>query len=92
MKDIVIKYDNGEVTIVWQPAKCIHSANCFRGLPDVFNPIRRPWVDPHAATTDEIVAQIRRCPSGALSFTINADKGVRPDNVAPDGESAEARK
>lgn len=67
-KAIVKRYGNGEITVVWKPGVCIHSTVCFQGLPLVFDPRRRPWVDVKAATTDEIVAQVRRCPSGALSL------------------------
>jgi uncharacterized Fe-S cluster protein YjdI len=36
-KDIKRIY-NGEVTVVWQSAKCIHSGNCVRNNPEVFQP------------------------------------------------------
>jgi uncharacterized Fe-S cluster protein YjdI len=65
---VVKHYDNGEITVVWKPDVCIHSAICFHGLPQVFDPRRRPWVDVKAAPTAEIVSQVRRCPSGALSL------------------------
>jgi uncharacterized Fe-S cluster protein YjdI len=68
MKEIIKRYSNGEITIVWQPTLCIHSGNCARGLPLVFNPRRRPWIEVTSATTDEIVAQVAKCPSGALSI------------------------
>ena len=68
------EYSNGEVTIVWRASLCTHSANCARGLPSVFKPREKPWVDPHAATTDEIVSQVSRCPSGALTSYLNAEK------------------
>ncbi len=68
MKTITKRYDNGEVTVVWQPHLCVHSGICFRGLPSVFDPRRRPWVTPANATSAEIVAQVGRCPSGALSM------------------------
>ena len=32
MEDITKEYTNGEITIVWQPKKCIHSAVCKNGL------------------------------------------------------------
>ncbi|WP_199136729.1 (4Fe-4S)-binding protein [Pedobacter sp. ASV12] len=73
MRDITKKYTNGAVTIIWQPAKCIHSGICFRGLPQVFNPTIRPWIEPLGATTEEIIAQVKNCPSGALSYTLNSD-------------------
>ncbi|MBL7838803.1 MAG: (4Fe-4S)-binding protein [Cyclobacteriaceae bacterium] len=68
MKDITKTYTNGEITIVWQPARCIHSGICFRGLGEVFDPRRQPWITPEKATSDKIVEQINKCPSGALSL------------------------
>lgn len=70
------EYTNGEVTVVWEAEKCIHSAICAKGLPKVFQPRDKPWVKIDAAETETIVNQIKRCPSGALSFYMNneADK------------------
>lgn len=66
--EIIKKHSNGEVTVVWQPSKCIHSAICFRGLPNVFDPRKRPWVTMENGQTDEIIKQVKACPSGALSY------------------------
>jgi uncharacterized Fe-S cluster protein YjdI len=71
VRDITKKYSNGEVTIVWKPSDCIHSGNCFRGLKEVFDPHSRPWITPEKASTEKIIAQIEKCPSGALSFYRN---------------------
>jgi uncharacterized Fe-S cluster protein YjdI len=76
MKDITKKYTNGEVTIVWKPSECIHSRICWNqatGLPDVFNPAERPWIKPEGATTERIIEQVKKCPSGALSFYMNSE-------------------
>ena len=73
MDDITKKYSNGEVTIVWKPKECIHSGICFRGLNDVFDPRKRPWITPEHSTTEKIIAQIKKCPSGALSYYLNRD-------------------
>jgi len=62
------EYTNGEVTVVWQAEKCIHSTNCWKGLPRVFNPKARPWVNMDGSNTDTIIAQVAKCPSGALSM------------------------
>jgi uncharacterized Fe-S cluster protein YjdI len=67
-RPITRRYTNGEVTILWQPPLCRHTGICVRGLPEVFDPRRRPWISPAAAGTDEVVAQVARCPSGALSI------------------------
>ena len=71
MAQKVFKYSNGEVTIVWQPGLCIHSGRCFRGLPEVFKPKEKPWITPEGSTTEKIIAQVKRCPSEALSYFIN---------------------
>ncbi len=76
MKDITKKYTNGVVTIVWKPNTCIHSTICWKeatGLPAVFDPRERPWIRPEAATTEQMIEQIKKCPSGALSYYMNAD-------------------
>lgn len=74
MEEIVKKYTNGEVTIVWRPALCTHATYCFKELPEVFDPKKRPWVNPEGASTERIIKQIKRCPSGALSYFMNDEK------------------
>ena len=66
-----MEYTNGEITVVWQPKICQHSGNCVRNLKSVFNNNRVPWVDMKAATTDEIISAVNKCPSDALSFRYN---------------------
>jgi uncharacterized Fe-S cluster protein YjdI len=73
MKDITKKYSNGEVTIVWKPSECIHSAICFKGLHEVFDPQKRPWITPEKSSTDKIIDQVKKCPSGALSYYLNRE-------------------
>jgi len=64
MDEPTLRYSNGEVTVLWKPERCIHSGICVRGLNAVFDVKRKPWIDIHAATTDEIIAQVEQCPSG----------------------------
>lgn len=74
------KYTNGEVTIVWKPDLCIHFGNCARGLPTVFKPRKKPWIKANGATTEKIIEQVKKCPSGALSFFMNEPKEkIQPD-------------
>ena len=82
MKDITKKYTNGEVTIVWKPNMCIHSAICFNGLGNVFDPQKRPWITPEGGTTEKIIDQVKKCPSGALSYYMNSEAGDEVKVVA----------
>ncbi|HEU4628579.1 MAG TPA: (4Fe-4S)-binding protein [Gemmatimonadaceae bacterium] len=61
-------YATDRITVEWRAERCIHSANCIRALPRVFDPRRRPWVDVQAAEADEIARAVLRCPTGALHF------------------------
>lgn len=70
-RKITKKYSNGELTVVWKPDMCIHSAICFKGLPQVFNPQQRPWVTMEGSNTQAIAEQVSKCPSGALSYYMN---------------------
>ena len=65
---IVKRYTKDGVTVVWQPALCIHSKVCWHQLPEVFNPRVKPWVDMNGADAERIIAQVQSCPSGALSI------------------------
>jgi uncharacterized Fe-S cluster protein YjdI len=84
-KEITRKYSNGEVTVVWKPKLCIHSMICFEGLPEVFDPDRRPWVMPEKSDTRTIINQVKECPSGALSYYM--DNPDQPEPVADPPES-----
>ncbi len=70
-KEIVKEYSNSELTIVWKPAKCMHAALCVKILPKVYNPKAKPWLSIDKASTEELQAQISKCPSGALSCYMN---------------------
>ena len=61
-------YPKEDIEVTWEPEKCIHSGNCVRGLPNVFKPKDKPWIQTENATKDEIIAQVGKCPSGALGI------------------------
>jgi putative redox protein len=66
-----IKYANEEITVLWRPEFCQHSTRCWTQLPQVFKPSLRKWIDPNGASPERIDEQVKRCPSGALSFFYN---------------------
>jgi uncharacterized Fe-S cluster protein YjdI len=80
MSKDIIHYTNDEVTVVWKPKVCIHSTLCWKELLDVFNPRERPWIKMNGATTEKIIEQVRKCPSGALSYFLNADQAQQTED------------
>lgn len=62
------RYDAEGITISYDLKRCIHAEECVRGLPRVFDPGRRVWVDAKQANAGEIAKVVQRCPSGALHF------------------------
>ena len=76
-KELIKRYTDNDLTVVRQPSKCSHSKNCFHGLPEVFNPENRPWVQLDAKDNEAIIAQVKQCPSGALSIDDEAEQQVK---------------
>lgn len=61
-------YPGDGIKVVWKPELCRHAARCATQLPQVFNPAAKPWVNMDGATSKEIIEQVSRCPTGALSI------------------------
>jgi uncharacterized Fe-S cluster protein YjdI len=80
-------YASDAIVVHWDSARCIHSANCLKALPDVFDVRRRPWVRINAAGADDIAAAVDTCPSGALTYT-RLDGGVEGPAARPAGPAA----
>lgn len=65
------KYSNDKITILWKPEICIHSTNCVKNLPGVFNSNERPWIKIENADSGALMKAIDTCPSAALSYIQN---------------------
>jgi uncharacterized Fe-S cluster protein YjdI len=81
-----LHYTNDDITVVWKPKACIHSTLCWKGLIDVFNPRVKPWVKMSGASTAKIIDQVRKCPSGALSYYLNSI-GTKDDMILSEAAS-----
>jgi CDGSH-type Zn-finger protein/uncharacterized Fe-S cluster protein YjdI len=82
------EYHGQAITVRFEPQRCIHVAECLKGLPAVFDVERRPWVSPDAAPPEEVATVILRCPSGALHFVRGSEEPLPTSNsvaVIPDG-------
>ncbi len=66
-------YKGATITINDNRSVCAHSGVCTDNLSAVFRLRQEPFVDPDGATTDEIIAIINKCPSGALSYAVKGD-------------------
>jgi uncharacterized Fe-S cluster protein YjdI len=80
--DKIRHYANEQIDIGYDARRCIHAAECIRGLPAVFDSIRRPWIMPSGASADEIAKVIAQCPSGALHVK-RRDGGPRETLAEP---------
>ncbi len=78
------QYDGDGIRVGYDARRCIHAAECVRGLPEVFDPERRPWIQPRGAAADRLAEVVMRCPSGALTFERldgGAAEEAAPENV-----------
>ena len=71
-------YAGKGITIFDNRALCSHAGFCTDELAAVFRHREQPWIDPDGAAVEKIVAQIRRCPSGALSYAIDGVEAEPP--------------
>ena len=74
-------YSGAAITIRDNRSICAHAGYCTDGLPAVFKDGAEPWIDADAAAAPAIIATIRKCPSGALSYAV--------DGAEPERESRE---
>jgi CDGSH-type Zn-finger protein/uncharacterized Fe-S cluster protein YjdI len=68
------EYRSAEITVAFDPGRCIHSEECVHNLPEVFDTKKRPWIQPQNSDAGSVAAVIMRCPTGALTF-------ARPDGA-----------
>lgn len=68
MSDRLHEFDSAGIRVSWSRQRCIHAAECVRGLPAVFKPGDKPWVTPDRAAADRVAEVVMRCPTGALHF------------------------
>ncbi len=73
--DTCESYPAERITIHDNRAICAHAGHCTDGLAEVFKYKAEPWIDPEGSAVDAIVAAVRTCPSGALSYTLDGARG-----------------
>jgi len=86
-------YVGKKITIHDNRGICAHAGRCTDGLKTVFKYRQEPWIDPDGDTVERIVAQVKQCPSGALSYSIDGVEHREQERepaimVAPNGPYA----
>jgi CDGSH-type Zn-finger protein/uncharacterized Fe-S cluster protein YjdI len=86
------EYEGDGIIVRYDVGRCIHAEECVRGLPEVFDPDRRPWIEASRAPAQAIADTIGRCPTGALTYErldggpaapVPADNRVRVEADGP---------
>ena len=73
-------YVGDGVTIYDDRSVCSHAGRCTDGLPTVWKLGGEPWIDPLGASAEEIIEVVKRCPSGALTYS-RTDGGAIEEDV-----------
>ncbi|MDA3912206.1 MAG: CDGSH iron-sulfur domain-containing protein, partial [Bacteroidales bacterium] len=67
----VDSYVGKKITIHDDRGICSHAGFCTDGLPKVFRMRTEPWINADEETVEKIIETIKKCPSGALSYSID---------------------
>jgi CDGSH-type Zn-finger protein/uncharacterized Fe-S cluster protein YjdI len=78
--------EGASLDLIFDEQRCIHSRHCVLGLPQVFKAnVEGPWIDPDAATVEDLLTVAHMCPSGAIRYDRKdggADEAPPPVNLA----------
>jgi uncharacterized Fe-S cluster protein YjdI len=74
-------YTASGVTVFYDRGRCLHFAEYVRGLPQVFEVEKRPWIQPENASAEQVAEVMRRCPSGAPHYRL--EEGPREEPEQP---------
>jgi uncharacterized Fe-S cluster protein YjdI len=76
-------YHGNNITVTFDATLCIHAAACVRGLPEVFDTKRKPWILADAGEPEQVAQIVRKCPTGALEYG-PGESGAGPAPEVPD--------
>ena len=66
--------DGHQVTVSYTPVLCGHIAACQALHKEVFDPAKKPWIQPENGSLDRILAVVKACPSGALRISVDGEE------------------
>ncbi len=75
-------FEGKDITVHYNRLLCSHAGECGK-LKTVFDPSRRPWIEPDNGEVDDIIGVIKACPSGALSYSLPGQSPQHAVSEAP---------
>ena len=54
MDEKIYTYKSDDITVRYDLKRCIHAKECVKGLRKVFDPNKRPWIQPDEASAEQI--------------------------------------
>jgi len=89
MEKNIHRYESEDLTVEFDSKRCIHSAECVKNLHSVFDPQKKPWVQPQNASPEKIKEIVQHCPTGALKYndpkSPEQPSRVNTITIVPDG-------
>lgn len=76
MKSEVRHYRGNGASVTFDSQRCIHAEVCVRGMPEVFDVSRRPWILPDVGDPKRLERVVLGCPTGALRMAPPSDRKV----------------
>jgi CDGSH-type Zn-finger protein/ferredoxin len=67
------------ITVHFNRSICSGAAECVHSLPAVFKSASEDWIHPAEASVAEVMETVRKCPSGALTFTVGGKTEVKQE-------------
>ena len=68
MANLKNEFSNDALTVSFNPTLCTQCGRCAKELSDVFSYNVIPWINLENADQKAVIKQIKRCPSGALTY------------------------
>lgn len=72
------EYISEDLIVYWDAKECSHAGICWRELPQVFKPKERPWINIMAASPEDIIKAIDKCPTDALKYKLPEGSKIDP--------------
>jgi CDGSH-type Zn-finger protein/ferredoxin len=72
-------FQGPKITVHFNRSICSGAAQCVRNLPAVFRSSGEDWIRPEKAPVDQVIATVRKCPSGALTYTVDGRTEIKQE-------------